>query len=68
MLISNGPASADFLAMWTFAIGFVHFTTEYAVWRTVGKSLGLGMAVGVPGVTLTWMSVGWQMGWYGWIA
>ena len=54
--------------MWTFAIGFVHFTTEYAVWRTVGKGVGLGMAVGVPGVTLTWMSVGWYMGWYGRIA
>ena len=63
-----GPASADFLAMWTIAIGVVHFTTEYAIWRTVGKGVGLGMAVGVPGVTLIWMIVGWQMGWYGRVA
>ena len=59
------PVSADFLAMWTFAIGSVHFATEYAVWRTVGRGVGLGMAVGVPGMTLIWMSLGWYLGWYG---
>ena len=39
------------LAMWTFVVGFVHFITEYAVWRAVRKSVGLGMVAGVSRVT-----------------
>ncbi len=65
MLMVRRSIFADFLAMWSFAIGFVHFTTEYSVYRTVGKGAGLAMAVMVPGVTLVWMCVGWQMAWYG---
>ena len=55
---------ADFLAMLTFVLGIVNFTTEHAVWGTIGKGKGLGMAVGVPGVMLVCMGMGWSMRWY----
>ena len=45
-------------------MGILHFVAEYAIWDTAGFGVGIGMAVGVPAISLIWMVVGWVLGWY----
>ena len=63
------PIDSDYsiagpLAMWTFGIGAVHFTIENSVYSTLQRGVGMGMAVGVPAVSLVWMAVAQGKGWY----
>ena len=50
------------LAMWTYLIAWVHFVSEWLVYRSASWGSGLAGPVGVSTGSLVWMWMQW--GWY----